>query len=145
VKSMKRNVQKGFTLIELMIVIAIVAILVALAVPAYQDYAVRAKVSECIGQAASAKLAVAEHYQSLAVLPTTSVQAGVDFDATQYCTTMVVGAGGAITVTTTGTGADGAAPSATFTPTTSGGNISLWACTIAAGEPKYFPSSCRGT
>ena len=66
--NMKR-VSKGFTLIELMIVIAIVAILVALAVPAYQDYAIRAKVGECIGQGAAGKLAIEEFYQSEGSMP----------------------------------------------------------------------------
>ena len=144
-KRMNRSMQKGFTLIELMIVIAIIAILVALAVPAYQDYTVRTKVGECIGQAASAKLAVAEHYQSMAALPTSSAQAGVDMDATLYCASMAVGTGGAITVTTQATGADGSAPVARFTPVTGGGNIASWNCSIVQGDAKYFPSSCRGT
>ena len=145
-KSMKRNVQKGFTLIELMIVIAIVAILVALAVPAYQDYAVRAKVGECIGQAASAKLAVAEHYQSLGSLPADETAAGIDFDVTQYCSSMTILAG-VIAVVADG-GAIGAEASAnqtaTFTPTVGGGNITTWVCTYS-GDAKYFPSSCRNT
>jgi prepilin-type N-terminal cleavage/methylation domain-containing protein len=59
-----KRVQKGFTLIELMIVIAIVAILVALAVPAYKDYAVRAKVAECINAAAVPKLSISEHRET---------------------------------------------------------------------------------
>ncbi len=144
-KNMKRNVQQGFTLIELMIVIAIVAILVALAVPAYQDYMVRTKFAECIDQAASAKLAVAEHFQSLATLPATAAAAGIEFDATGYCATMAV-VNGAITVTSQNTGqADGTEPAALFTPTTSGGNISVWACTISAGSARYFPASCRNT
>ncbi len=144
-KNIKRNVQQGFTLIELMIVIAIVAILVALAVPAYQDYMVRTKFAECIDQAASAKLAVAEHFQSLATLPADSAAAGIEFDATGYCQTMTVAAG-AITVTSTNTGrADGTDPAALFTPTTAGGNISSWRCTISASSERYFPASSRNT
>ena len=58
---MKRSIQKGFTLIELMIVVAIIGILAAVALPAYQDYTVRAKVTEGLSLASSAKLAVAEN------------------------------------------------------------------------------------
>jgi prepilin-type N-terminal cleavage/methylation domain-containing protein len=66
-----KRVQQGFTLIELMIVIAIVAILVALAVPAYKDYTVRTKVAECINGAAVPKLAISEFYESMAAWPGT--------------------------------------------------------------------------
>ena len=59
-----KRVEKGFTLIELMIVIAIVAILVALAVPAYQDYTIRAKVGECINNGAVAKLSISEYRET---------------------------------------------------------------------------------
>ena len=73
---MKRN-QAGFTLIELMIVIAILGILAAIAIPAYQDYSVRAKVSEAINVASPAKLAVAEFLSSEGRWPTTRTEAGV--------------------------------------------------------------------
>ena len=62
---MKRNLQKGFTLIELMIVVAIIGILAAVALPAYQDYTVRAKVTEGLALAASAKAAIAEKLEEL--------------------------------------------------------------------------------
>ncbi len=145
-KNMKRNVQQGFTLIELMIVIAIVAILVALAVPAYQDYTIRAKVAECIGQAASAKIAVAEHYQSLDTLPTSSAQAGIPAVSTTYCAGVAVGNGGAITVTMSAASDLGtaASTSATFKPTTGSGNISSWSC-LASASPQYYPATCRPT
>ena len=145
VKNMKRKVQKGFTLIELMIVIAIVAILVALAVPAYQDYAIRAKVGECIGQGASAKLAIEEYFQSEGSLPTAS-QSGYDtgdFTATTYCVTMVWG-GTLLTLTTQATGAT-TAPVITLTPTVSGDRITGWVCVNTAGEDRHVPASCRGT
>ncbi len=142
-RNMKR-VQKGFTLIELMIVIAIVAILVALAVPAYQDYTVRAKVSECINSAAPAKLAVSEAYMSQGALPGTDDEAGFSHAATQYCATVAVGGNGVITVTTQATGAQGAAPAAVLTPTPVVGSGAVdWACTIGAGEARYFPRECR--
>jgi type IV pilus assembly protein PilA len=69
---MKRSMQKGFTLIELMIVVAIIGILAAVALPAYQDYTVRAKVTEIILAASGAKLAVAESAQVNGAMPTTA-------------------------------------------------------------------------
>ena len=144
-KNMKRNVQKGFTLIELMIVIAIVAILVALAVPAYQDYSIRAKVGECIGQGASAKLAVEEFYQSEGnVLPTNDAQAGTaNFVATQYCATMSWN-GTQLNLTTQNTGAT-TAPAVRLTPQITTGKITEWDCTQTAGEARHVPATCRGT
>ncbi len=75
-KSAKRNMQQGFTLIELMIVIAIVAILVALAVPAYKDYTIRAKVAECVNGAAVAKLQISEYCETVGTFPADENAAG---------------------------------------------------------------------
>lgn len=72
-----KQVQKGFTLIELMIVIAIVGILAAIALPAYQDYTVRAKMSEPMAKLAEAKATIAEYYSSQAVSPATLADAGL--------------------------------------------------------------------
>jgi prepilin-type N-terminal cleavage/methylation domain-containing protein len=126
VKNMKRNVQQGFTLIELMIVIAIVAILVALAVPAYQDYAIRAKVGECIGQGASAKLAVEEFYQSEGnTLPADAGAAGIDnYQPTKFCASMAW-SGTVMTLTTQNTGA-ATDPAVTLTPTVTNNKIVEW-------------------
>ena len=83
----KKIASRGFTLIELMIVIAIVAILVALAVPAYQDYSVRSKVTECISGAAPIKLGISEYRQTMASWPPHANTAGTTAPAGQsnYC------------------------------------------------------------
>ncbi|MGZ5033842.1 MAG: pilin, partial [Usitatibacter sp.] len=65
-----KKVQQGFTLIELMIVVAIIGILAAIAIPAYQDYTVRAKVTELINAAGVCKTSIAEYYQTKGVMPT---------------------------------------------------------------------------
>jgi type IV pilus assembly protein PilA len=83
----KRNMQQGFTLIELMIVIAIVAILVALAVPAYQDYTIRAKVAECVNGAAVAKLSISEYRETVGGFPLNENEAGTASPSgfSQFC------------------------------------------------------------
>ena len=135
--------QKGFTLIELMIVIAILGILMAIAIPAYGDYSIRARVGEGINMASGAKLAVGEYYLSEGAYPTTTVAAGLDPTiSTSFLASLSVGASGVITITTQNTGAlAGQDPVLNLTPTTATGGIN-WSCSTTTGT-QYVPSSCR--
>ena len=141
---MKRSVQKGFTLIELMIVVAIIGILAAVALPAYQDYTARAKVSEGLIQASAAKLAVAETAASLGGLSkVTQANSGFSFTATTYVASIAIANAGEITVTTKNTGAKGTAPAFKLTPTANAGDVIQWKCAKSAGDSKYLPATCR--
>jgi len=96
---MFKRAQKGFTLIELMIVIAIIGILAAIAIPAYTDYTVRAKISEGLGLAASAKTAVSEGFQSNDMAGVAAAANGYLSSATKYVNNIVITpASGVITV-----------------------------------------------
>ena len=149
-----KRVQQGFTLIELMIVIAIVAILVALAVPAYKDYTVRTKVAECINGAAVPKLAISEYYESMANWPGTTNAASVATPAgqSQYCDgfdaySTTTGAF-AINVNETQVGATGSSIQPVLTPASNAQGGVDWRCssgTTATADVKYLPASCRGT
>jgi len=148
--NMKRD-QKGFTLIELMIVIAIVAILVALAVPAYQDYTIRSKVGECINAAAVPKLQISEYFETVGSYPTDADEAGITGSGdSQYCDGYVSYNAGSfqIDVDEGAVATPGGTLQPQLTPTANAGGGVDWACSrggTAAADVKYLPSTCRGT
>jgi len=134
---MIKQVQKGFTLIELMIVVAIIGILAAVALPAYQDYTVRARVSELILAASSAKTALSEGMQTTGSWSAVWMSS-ITISATGMITSATISTVGMIIVS-------GTAPTSssivTMTPQTTTDNKLIWSCT---GTPsKYMPASCR--
>jgi type IV pilus assembly protein PilA len=140
--AMKR-VQQGFTLIELMIVVAIVGILAAIALPAYQDYVIRSKMSEPEAAIAACKTSVAEYLSAKNSMPTDNTAAGCSTTETQYVSSANAGWSGTVIAYTSRN--TGAAPECTLqlTPTSSGATITTWTGTFSTCSSKYVPSSFR--
>lgn len=140
--------QQGFTLIELMIVVAIIGILAAIAIPAYSDYTIRAQVSEGITLAGGAKAAVSEYSMDRGRFPTDNTFAGLSLPASingKYTTSVTV-AGGLITVAYGGTTGNPAIVASTLvlSALTNAGSV-VWACPAGSGTvpAKYRPGTCR--
>ena len=154
IKQMNKQIQKGFTLIELMIVIAIIGILAAIAIPAYQDYTIRAQVSEGLSLADGAKTALVEFYNNNGRYAASNSSAGLSTAASIHgnYVSSVDASNGMITVTFAK--ANGANPNSnilngilTLSATTSSGAVKFTCGKPANGTTiaaKYLPSSCRG-
>lgn len=169
---MKRSIQKGFTLIELMIVVAIIGILAAVALPAYQDYTVRAKVSEVILAASACRTSITETLQSGNTLPSVDNAWGCEStgSTSKYVASIQTSTGGTIFVSSQGLGGTANANDGTIalrpcsnntnlvsgcTAPAAGTSVNTWLCgpattTIGSAaskgvsmNPKYLPGSCR--
>jgi type IV pilus assembly protein PilA len=143
---MLKSTQKGFTLIELMIVIAIIGILAAIAIPAYTDYTVRARVTEGVTAASAAKATIAENIANTGGIAAAGNCLGVNVwaaaPADSHVTSLAcTDATGVVTVTMD---ADARNTAFTMTPTFAANSSITWVCAVsAAANNKYVPSECR--
>jgi type IV pilus assembly protein PilA len=144
-----KKVQQGFTLIELMIVVAIIGILAAIAIPAYQDYTVRAKVSEPMTFGDAAKVSISEYFQATGGMPPNPSAAGVSPATSQYINAVTYARTSTTVATFTiaienlgGAALQGDTVILTGTGNTATGTVS-WRCNGGTLEAKYLPANCR--
>jgi type IV pilus assembly protein PilA len=136
-----KKLQKGFTLIELMIVVAIVGILAAIAIPAYQDFITRSKVSEIVATVGACKTSVSEFFAAKTAMPTNIEQAGCSTTLSQYVGAVNVAAG-VITATASTKVGGFSGNTLTLTPANTATEITGWSCTTN-GAKKFVPANCR--
>jgi type IV pilus assembly protein PilA len=138
--------QKGFTLIELMIVISIVGILAAVALPAYRDYTVRARITEPLALLGEAKTGMTEYYIANGVMPATAAAAGIrTIVGTTLVSSMSIAANGNITLTMTANPSLGSAAGTTIVFSnlgTSSGTI-VYKCIPGTIASSYLPATCK--
>jgi type IV pilus assembly protein PilA len=139
-----KKMQQGFTLIELMIVVAIIGILAAIAIPAYTDYTVRAKVTEAMGMAASAKASVSEYRMSQGTWPADNTAAGITSPKTDYISAVAV-TGKTVTITMLDP-TEVAGDTVLFVGSADASGTVKWDCShpgVASIDSKYLPANCR--
>lgn len=154
-----KHLQKGFTLIELMIVVAIIGILAAVALPAYQDYTVRAKISEVILALSACRTSITEVYQTGGTPPSANSWGCETGVGSKYVNGIKTDTNGVVTATVTGINTDVNAKQVTLaplvgnTPATTASNMGAGLTGWRCGSPtdgtnlnsKYLPGSCRGS
>jgi type IV pilus assembly protein PilA len=141
-----KHLQKGFTLIELMIVVAIIGILAAVAIPAYQDYIARSQVSEAVSLTAGGKTPMAEFFADKGVWPSTADMVMGNTSGKYVSGITVTGGAGtsnslALTATMKSAGVNAQITSATLILETADGKI--WGCSTGTISSKYRPAACR--
>jgi type IV pilus assembly protein PilA len=141
-----RNVQQGFTLIELMIVVAIVGILAAIAIPAYQDYTVRAKVLEGLSLASSAKNLVEDTFTTGSSVAMASIGSAWTSPSTSLVSSIAIASTGVITITYNAAAAamSGQAVQLVPSPSLADGQPIVWQCQVVSStNDRYVPANCR--